>query len=191
MGEVALTPQDVDILLGLPIDGHALISDCTLGPGMSWIGLVASIFGHALAPTRFNGYRLQLRFFSSITPGRLSDVASAEEVLLHTRCYLVHIIGGVLFTDHFGGSIHPMYLLFLRDLDMYGDYAWGAAVLAFLYREPCKGCNTDKEEVVGCLLLLQLWAWERLPTLAPIRLNVPLHDSRLWDGQLASPYGAW
>ncbi|KAL8120184.1 hypothetical protein AgCh_017360 [Apium graveolens] len=32
----------------------------------------------------------------------------------------------------------------------------------------CKACKKGKEEIAGCVLLLQLWAWTRLPTLAPV-----------------------
>lgn len=126
--------------------------------------------------------RLRLTYISRITSRRLPEAASVEEIQHHTRCYLVQLIGGVLFTDHSGGLVHPMFLHFLRDLDTCGEYAWGAAVLAFLYRELCKGCKKDVEEVAGCLLLLQLWAWERLPTLAPIRTHFPLVDRSLgWE----------
>ena len=184
-----MTLQDVAVLLGLPIYGHALISDCIAERGTSWKTTVGSIFGQEPKDNRMNGSRIQMSFFRGLTPQRLDDDASAEEVQLHTRVYLVDLIGGILFTDHSGGSIHPMYLPFLRDLDRCGEYAWGAAVLAFLYRELCKCCKPDKEELAGCLLLLQLWAWERFPTLAPIRLDVPLHDMSLWEEQLPGPYG--
>ena len=154
MGDVTITLQDVVVLLGLPVDGRALICDVSPGPDMSWRGYVESIFGHAPDVERFNGARLQLSFFSSITPHVLPDGASVEELTHYTRCYLVWLIGGILFTDHSGGSIHPMFLHFLRDLDTCGEYSWGSGVLAFLYRELCKGCKTDTEEVAGCLLLL-------------------------------------
>ena len=129
MGGVTVTLQDVAVLLGRPIDGHALISDCIPEPSTSWKDMVASIFGQAPEDSRINGSRIQMSFFRGLTPGRSDDGASAEEVLLHTRVYLVDLIGGILFTDHSGGYIHPMYLLFLRDLDHCGEYAWGAAVL--------------------------------------------------------------
>ncbi|XP_074342534.1 serine/threonine-protein phosphatase 7 long form homolog [Apium graveolens] len=172
MGEVTVTLQDVGVLLGLPIDGRALIADDIPGPGDALLELVASIFGCAPELSRLNGARIPLSFFTSLTPHYLSEDASLDEVRNRTRC-----------------CIHPMYLPFLRDLDTCGQYAWGAVVLAFLYRELCKGCKKGKEEVADCLLLLQLWAWERLPTLATIPTAMRLHYSPVWDGQLAPPYG--
>ncbi|KAL1807489.1 hypothetical protein ACET3Z_024479 [Daucus carota] len=47
-------------------------------------------------------------------------------------------------------------------------------VFTRMYRKLCDGCKVDVEELVGCLLLLQLWAWERLPTPAPARNSFPL-----------------
>ncbi|KAL8098799.1 hypothetical protein AgCh_031500 [Apium graveolens] len=189
MGEVTITLQDVVVLLGLPIDGRALIVDDIPDPGDALLDLVASIFGTAPPSTFLNGARTLCSFFSSLTPRILPETASLDEVMHRTRCYIVHLIAGVLFTDTSGGYIHPMYLPFLRDLDSCGEYAWGAAVLAFLYRELCKGCKTDKEEVAGCLLLFQLWAWERLPTLAPIPRDSPLCHSAIFDDQLPGPHG--
>ncbi|KAE8725025.1 hypothetical protein F3Y22_tig00009023pilonHSYRG00147 [Hibiscus syriacus] len=53
-----------------------------------------------------------------------------------------------------------------------GQYSWGSAILAFLYREMCKASlvvnDNNTVEIGGCLLLLQSWAWHRLPFLTPI-----------------------
>ncbi|KAL8120539.1 serine/threonine-protein phosphatase 7 long form homolog [Apium graveolens] len=91
--------------------------------------------------------------------------------------------------DHSGSLVHFIWIPYLRDLSSCGKYAWGADVLAFLYRELCKSCKLDIDEVVGCLILLQLWAWERLPTMAPIRTEISLIDEDFWLGQLAGPHG--
>ncbi|XP_074374417.1 serine/threonine-protein phosphatase 7 long form homolog [Apium graveolens] len=173
----------------LPVNGHTLIADDIPGPSDILLDLVASIFCTPPPSTCLIGARISCSFFSSLTPRILPETVSLDEVMHRTRCYLVHLIAGVLFTDIFGGCINPKYLLFLRDLDSCGEYAWGAVVLAFLYRELCKGCKTDKEEVAGCLLLLQLWAWERLPTLTPIPTDSTLHHSPIFDDQLAGPHG--
>ena len=103
---------------------------------------------------------------------------------------MLQLFGGSLFTDHSGGLIHSSWVHFVRDLEALGGYAWGPAVLARLYRELCNGCKASIKEVAGCLLLLQLWAWERLPTLAPVRTTVPLEDVAFWGHQLPGPHGA-
>ncbi|KAL8092638.1 hypothetical protein AgCh_034778 [Apium graveolens] len=190
MGEVTITLQDVGVLLGLHVDGDAVISDVIPGPDMSWRSYVAELFGRDLDPKRdMNESRVRLSFITSCAPARLPHDASANDIRFQVLCYLVHLFGGVLFTDHSGGLFHPMFLHFIRDLDRCGDYAWAAAVLAYLYRELCKTSKKDVDEVAGCLLLLQLWAWERLPTLAPIRTSSILFDARFWEGQVAAPRG--
>ncbi|KAL8146022.1 hypothetical protein AgCh_003961 [Apium graveolens] len=190
MGEFTITLQDVGVLLGLPVDSDAIISDVTPGPNMSWRSYVVELFGRDPDPKRgMNGSRVRLSFITSCAPACLPQDASADDIRFQVLCYLVHLFGGVLFTDHSGGLFHPMFLHFIRDLDRCGDYAWGAAVLAYLYRELCKTSKKDVDEVAGCLLLLQLWAWERLPTLASIHTSSILFDARFWEGQVAAPRG--
>ncbi|KAL8155723.1 hypothetical protein AgCh_000939 [Apium graveolens] len=140
MGEVIVTLQDVDVLLGLPVDGRALIADDIPGHGDALLDLVASIFGTAPPSTFFNGSRISCSFFSSLTPRILPETASLDEVM--------HRI-----------------------------------------RELCKGCKIDKEEVTGCLLLLPLWVWERLLTLALIPRDSPLRHFSIFDDQFAGPHG--
>ncbi|XP_074355475.1 serine/threonine-protein phosphatase 7 long form homolog [Apium graveolens] len=188
MGEVTITLQDIGVLLGLPVDGDAVIFDVTPDPDMSWRSYVVKLFGRDLDPKReINGSRVRLSFIASCAPARLPQDASVDDIHFQVLCYLVHLFGGVLFTDHLGGLFHPIFLHFIRDLDRCGDYAWGAAVLA--YRKLCKTSKQDVAEVAGCLLLLQLWAWKRLPTLAPIRTCSTLFDAHFWEGQVATPRG--
>lgn len=54
--------------------------------------------------------------------------------------------------------------------------------------ELCKSSKIGKEEITGCLLLLHLWAWTRLPTLAPIPSGPSLDNQEIWD-DLSGPYG--
>nr|GMD04303.1 serine/threonine-protein phosphatase 7 long form homolog [Ipomoea batatas]GME05902.1 serine/threonine-protein phosphatase 7 long form homolog [Ipomoea batatas] len=48
-----------------------------------------------------------------------------------------------------------------------GQYSWGSGVLRHLYRSLCRAARFDQSVVGGCLILLQLWAWERLPFTRP------------------------
>lgn len=131
MGECTITLQDVAVLLGLCIDGEAVIG-AIQEPGMSWPDIVASVFGHLPPSARFNGARLQLSWFETFIPPQLDDDASDEELRRYTRFYLLQLIAGSMFTDHSGGLVHCMWISYLRDLDVLGRYAWGAAVLTFV-----------------------------------------------------------
>ncbi|XP_016730475.1 protein MAINTENANCE OF MERISTEMS-like [Gossypium hirsutum] len=47
-------------------------------------------------------------------------------------------------------------------------YSWGSAVLAMLYRELCQTTKPDDIDIGGCLILLQSWAFYRMPFLASV-----------------------
>ncbi|TVT99474.1 hypothetical protein EJB05_55143, partial [Eragrostis curvula] len=69
-----------------------------------------------------------------------------------------------------------MYPPCLLDWDAAGQYSWGSAVLAFLYRQLCEACRRCKprSSLGGCVFLLQLWMWSRLPVGRPkIRAQQP------------------
>lgn len=187
IGECTITLQDVAILLGLPVDGEPVVG-VSQAEGGSWSDIVGHVFGQSPPTNRFNGARLQLSWFQSVFPS-LADDASEEELIRYTQSYLLQMIAGSMFTDHSGGLVHCMWVPFIQDLEVCGKYAWGAAVLAYLYRELCKATKIDTEEIAGCLILLQLWAWERLPTIAPLRTNHSLIDEAFWAAHPKGPLG--
>ncbi|KAK9098879.1 hypothetical protein Syun_025924 [Stephania yunnanensis] len=49
-----------------------------------------------------------------------------------------------------------MFLPLLEDFDTAGQYSWGSAYLAFLYRELCWGSHAGAHEVGGASILVQL-----------------------------------
>ncbi|XP_072084706.1 protein MAIN-LIKE 2-like [Arachis hypogaea] len=49
-----------------------------------------------------------------------------------------------------------------------GQYSWGAACLAHLYRALCRASRFNCKEIDGPLILLLCWAWIRLPYLSPL-----------------------
>ncbi|VFQ59904.1 unnamed protein product [Cuscuta campestris] len=63
----------------------------------------------------------------------------------------------------------------MRDSVLVRGRAISAAVLSFLYRSMCRASMTHVSQIGGCLILLQLWAWERLPMTRP-RGIVPLEQ---------------
>ncbi|VFQ74418.1 unnamed protein product [Cuscuta campestris] len=58
----------------------------------------------------------------------------------------------------------------------------GSAVLSYLYRSMCRVSATSATQIGGCLVLLQIWAWERLPMTRP-RGVIP------FDQLVDVPYG--
>ncbi|KAH1228765.1 Serine/threonine-protein phosphatase 7 long form [Glycine max] len=70
-------------------------------------------------------------------------------------------------------------LLGVRPQEECGTYAWGAAVLGFLYREMCSVTDYNTKSIGGMCILLQLWAWERCPTLTPKRTPSQVENTPL------------
>ncbi|KAH1254362.1 Serine/threonine-protein phosphatase 7 long form [Glycine max] len=83
------------------------------------------------------------------------------------RAWILRFIGGVMFVDKSSKRVPMRYLQFLRDLRECSTYAWGAALLDNLYREMCIATDYNVKSIGGFTLLIQLWAWERCPTLVP------------------------
>ncbi|KAM3326766.1 hypothetical protein P3S67_001892 [Capsicum chacoense] len=68
-----------------------------------------------------------------------------------------------------GNKVKVMYLHLLTDLFKVGQYAWGAATLAILYRYLCRASQKGIRVIGGFLPLLQIWIYERILPLRPQR----------------------
>ncbi|GFS29105.1 hypothetical protein Acr_00g0005420 [Actinidia rufa] len=148
-GEVTVTLQDKSVLFGLPVDG-----DVVTGPQMSrttdqWIDLV-KLLGRTPQATNIAGGCVKviwlLTHVSTLSADALDDV-----VLCFARAYILYMIGGFLMPNKSQNKIKLMYLDFPIDLDTWHD----------------------AQEINGPLVLLQVWAWERLPCNVPRGLVSP------------------
>ncbi|KAF9598410.1 hypothetical protein IFM89_027843 [Coptis chinensis] len=54
-----------------------------------------------------------------------------------------------------GVGVHVAYLQVLLEVDNVSKYAWGAAALAYLYRELAKASQRNGRQVAGCMTLLE------------------------------------
>ncbi|XP_017256611.1 serine/threonine-protein phosphatase 7 long form homolog [Daucus carota subsp. sativus] len=168
VGECSITLQDVSVILGLRVDGCAITGSTEFIGG--WGTLVESIFGKAPAKQDLDGGRLKLNWLTNLLPVLSAD-ANEDELIRYTQSYMLQLIGGILFTDHQGSQVHCMFLPLIQNLDRARTLSWGSGVLAYLYRELCK-----------------LWAWTRLPTLAPIPRGPYVDNREIW-GDLPGPFG--
>ncbi|KAL8146825.1 hypothetical protein AgCh_004530 [Apium graveolens] len=106
------------------------------------------------------------------------DAAQIEvQCRVHTRAYMLFIIGGVLFPTSSRDVVHPRYMQLLMEESEIRDYAWGAAVLAHLYRSLTLSADRSVRTFNGCSLLLMLWAYERL---APGRPEIAPQQEMRW-----------
>ncbi|CAL0312232.1 unnamed protein product [Lupinus luteus] len=163
VGECTVTLEDVTFQLGLPIDGKTVTGTTST----NWEALCLQLLGAIPSGRQIMGQRVQMTWLDStfeVLPEDADDVVVQQ----HARAFILRMIGGFLMPDTSGSRVHLMYLPLLEDLSDTYEYSWGAAVLACLYRGLCRAALISKQvEVGGCLLLLQSWAYDRMPMFAP------------------------
>ncbi|KAK4390490.1 Serine/threonine-protein phosphatase 7 long form [Sesamum angolense] len=99
------------------------------------------------------------------------DESPFDAVLQEARVCVMCIIGGILCPDATGNTVSLLYLRHMEIIDEERPSNWGIAVLAYLYRELCMASQRGKSNIGGAMQLLQIWAWSRIITLAPIPSN--------------------
>ncbi|KAH1232933.1 Serine/threonine-protein phosphatase 7 long form [Glycine max] len=165
--ECTITLQDVSVLLGLPVDGAPLIGQTNL----DWAELPQE--------GELQGSVVKLSWlahhFSEIN---IHD-GNIEYLQRFTRAWILRFIGGVLFVDKSSSKVSLRYLQFLRNFEQCSTYAWGPAVLAYLYREMCSAIDYKIKSIGGMCILIQMWAWEHCTTLAPKRTPPVLENKPL------------
>uniref|UniRef100_A0A2N9GI22 Aminotransferase-like plant mobile domain-containing protein n=1 Tax=Fagus sylvatica TaxID=28930 RepID=A0A2N9GI22_FAGSY len=161
-GEMTITLQDVGVMLGLPVDGQAVVGSTNL----NWRILCGELLGRIPPPNKLKGARLSMPWLSDVF-GVLPDDADDATVQQYARAYILEMIGGSIFADKSGDRVHLQWLGLLRDFDIAGSYSWGSATLAWLYRELCRATKPNTKDIGGALILVQLWAWSRFPHMTP------------------------
>ncbi|KAE8728129.1 Glucose-1-phosphate adenylyltransferase large subunit 1 [Hibiscus syriacus] len=163
-GECTITLEDVSMHMRLQVDGD-VISGIASG---SWTILCRDSLGRV--PENFIGGRIPLNWLDA-NFWELSADASEDEVKMYAQECILQLIGGLLMPDKSRNLVHCMWLRHLSDFCLAGSFSWGSTVLALLYREMCGATDYRRNAIDGCLLLLQSWAWYRLPFLCPVVKN--------------------
>ncbi|XP_073006437.1 uncharacterized protein [Typha latifolia] len=171
-GEITILLKDVAILAGLRVDG----SPVTLHTDCRWEQLCLELLGQE--PPQIKGGSIGIAWLYD-TFHTIPEGAGQAQVQYATRAYILYQIGCSLFPDPSGTRVHLRYLALLRNFDMSGEMAWGAAVLAHLYRELGKASMKGKANCCAFLTLLQIWAWEHIQIGRPERLE----DKALLSGR--------
>jgi len=73
----------------------------------------------------------------------------------------------MLMPDTSSSLVHFMFLPLLRELDHVSNFSWGCTVLACLYCALDHNTKFQQDNIDGCMLLLQCWAWERFTCISP------------------------
>ncbi|XP_020962443.1 serine/threonine-protein phosphatase 7 long form homolog [Arachis ipaensis] len=165
IGECAVTLEDVALILGLPTDGLP-VTGMTMSSFEALEAECLIQFGVAPRKSDCRGSCIKLTWLRNLKENlELTDDISIQR---YVRCHIMLLIGTILFGDKSGAGVHWKFLPFLRDFVSIGQYSWGAACLAHLYRALCRASRYNCKEIDGPLTLLLCWAWMRLPYLSPL-----------------------
>ncbi|QHO47658.1 serine/threonine-protein phosphatase 7 long form homolog [Arachis hypogaea] len=165
IGEVTVTLEDVANIFGLPIDGEPVSgwtdssNDFVQNQGIAIFGRVPSVSQNAKS-------YIKLGWVRRIRDAELLD--TEESIRRYVRCQIFCFLGSTLFTDKLTAYAHAKYLPLLLDFERIRTYSWRSACLTHLYRALCRALRYDTKEMDGPLNLLFVWAWERMPCLAPV-----------------------
>ena len=160
-GEISISLEDVGFLFGLPVLGKALTCGELENPKSYFI----RVFGQQVVVDEWEQcYKrggislpwLRHRY------GQLPKDATSDDVVRHTKAYLLYLCGAILFPTKSKNIVHPRYLLLLERLEDIITYAWGAAVLGHLYRGLHEATRKTTKKFAGCATLLMMWAHERV-----------------------------
>ncbi|XP_012848924.1 PREDICTED: serine/threonine-protein phosphatase 7 long form homolog isoform X1 [Erythranthe guttata] len=170
VGETTVTLQDISVLWGLPVDGDPITGVDTNRSMDEWQDICNELLGFRPPPEDFDRGRLKIRCLQERFK-TLPDGASEDTVKFYARAYILQLLGGQLLSDMSNNKVKLMYLPLLRDFEAAGRMSWGGAVLACLYRALCRATKPETSDICGPLVLLQIWAWERVPFIRPGRLS--------------------
>ncbi|CAN0914982.1 Protein MAIN-LIKE 2 [Linum grandiflorum] len=166
--EVSITLQDVAHLTGLSVSGDALYVEYE--KETNWAAVVEDVLGKSPVGHMKDGGRVQMRWlhdnFYSCT-----DDADGPELRQYACAYMLSNIGAFLMSDRSSTYVHYQYLLAFRERR---PFAWGAAVLSWIYREldrvvfKIEGGPTSISvgDIGGWMALLQAWCLECFPIIA-------------------------
>ncbi|CAN0912370.1 Serine/threonine-protein phosphatase 7 long form homolog, partial [Linum grandiflorum] len=137
-GEMTITLEDVSFITGLPVDGGAVFQEYP-AKDCDWGSTIFRILGETPGKDDYaKDGRLKLTWLRR-TFMHPSQIPSSYELRRkqYARAYALTCIGLFLMADRSGAAVHPVYLLLLERERASDDeyYAWGAASLAWLYRE--------------------------------------------------------
>ncbi|XP_075674774.1 serine/threonine-protein phosphatase 7 long form homolog [Castanea sativa] len=165
-GEVTITLQDVEVLHGLPIDGEVI----TGSTQKEWENVCDKFLGFRPVNNQrkeLHGQMILIQRLLEAVANPLPPNATEDQLHKYARCYILVLLGDTIFMDKSGDRVHLMWVQQLEDLRNPRRYSWGSACLAWLYRELCRASDKKANQIGGCLLLVQYWAWARFPYLCP------------------------
>ena len=90
------------------------------------------------------------------------------------RSFILYLIGAFLFPNS-AQSMTTVWLVALEDLEICSQFAWGQAVLSYLYTSMDSLSRDQISSITGCW---RLWAVNLLPLLCSSLASILYSDAR-------------
>ncbi|MBA0782150.1 hypothetical protein Gotri_003013, partial [Gossypium trilobum] len=132
-GECIITLEDVQLQLGLSVDGSALTESFNLLIGKSYASY--DLLG-VILDNIYEG-RIEMGWLRDTFPKPRNDSTEIERIR-YARAYIFEMIGGYLMPDLSQNLVHLRCLLKLVYFRVAGEFSWGSTMLATLDREMCR-----------------------------------------------------
>ncbi|KAK9088768.1 hypothetical protein Scep_027850 [Stephania cephalantha] len=169
-GEMSISLEDVSFLLKIPVTGKVVEVDkfarYTEESRSDAIKMVSNLLGVSAeeAEEEVNitkGLTVRKHWLKSRwCPKAGSIPRNYPPVECTARAYLLYLLSCTLFADKSGSRVSIALLKLLEDLDDVGNYAWGAAALAYLYRHLGSATRVLVSQIAGYLTLLEGWVYD-------------------------------
>ena len=156
----------------MPIKGEAMV-------GLSkrtWKSVCDEMLGIQIPDenkTVLDGQRIQIKALVDRIAQPLPPDANELQVHQYARCYILALLGDMVFADKSRDRVHLMWLEFMENLNDPPKYSWGSAALSWLYRQLCKASKKTAKQIGGALILVQLWIYARFPHMSPQKMPLP------------------
>ena len=101
-----ITLQDVEVILGIPIDGEAIVGTTDL----KWAAEYRSMLGINPTGVVLKGQRILINKLLEKIDQELPDDAAKVVVHQYARCYILALLANTIFADKSGDRFHTMWL---------------------------------------------------------------------------------
>ncbi|XP_025607853.1 serine/threonine-protein phosphatase 7 long form homolog [Arachis hypogaea] len=155
------------MILGLPTDGLP-VTGMTISSVEALEAECLHQFGDAPRKPECRGSGIKLTWLRDLKERLQLQLDNEESKQRYVKCHIMLLLGTILLGDKSGVFVHWKFLPLLREFGSIVQFSWGSACLAHLYRALCKASRYDCKEIDGSLTLLVVWAFMRLPFLAPV-----------------------
>ena len=109
-GEITITLQDVEVILGLPVDGDAV----TGSTQKNWMSVCEEFLGFRPITQEqhkeLNGQRILIKRLLEQVANPLPPDAEEDELHKYARCYILALLGDTIFMDKSGDRVHLMWV---------------------------------------------------------------------------------